>query len=44
MTGDSTNGSDGQRDEPIQNRDHLQDLEPGKGCAGIWEHLSEQRD
>ncbi|WP_192918562.1 hypothetical protein [Salinigranum salinum] len=25
-------------------RRHLHDLEPGAGCAEIWEHLSERRE
>jgi hypothetical protein len=25
-------------------RRHLDDVEPGAGCAEIWEHLSERRE
>jgi hypothetical protein len=25
-------------------RAHLDGLEPGAGCAEVWEHLSERRD
>jgi hypothetical protein len=24
--------------------EHLDDVEPGAGCAEIWEHLSERRE
>jgi len=24
-------------------RDHLEDIEDGCGCAEVWEHMSEQR-
>jgi hypothetical protein len=28
---------------PTGDRDHLADVDPGCGCAELWEHLSEQR-
>jgi hypothetical protein len=40
-----TTESSGERveDERVD-ADHLDDLEPGAGCAEIWEHLSERRE
>ena len=35
-----TNGTNGSTDD----RAHLDGLEPGAGCAEIWEHLSERRE
>jgi hypothetical protein len=34
------NGPNGSTDD----REHLDGLEPGAGCAEIWEHLSERRE
>ena len=31
-------------DEKSPEREHLDGVETGAGCAEIWEHLSEQRE
>lgn len=38
---DATDESDDSRPE---DRDHLDSVEDGCGCAEVWEHLSEQRE
>lgn len=26
-----------------KDREHLEDIDPGAGCVGIWEHMTEAR-
>lgn len=36
-------GGDDNDERPGRDDDHLADVEPGAGCAEIWEYLSESR-
>lgn len=44
VTDSSDADADPERDEAVEARNHLSDVEAGAGCTEIWEHLSETRD